>query len=184
MRFPSTQRLTSLLAGIALALVLSPAWAQEDAMKAYPGYVDFGGLTELFGEPAVQIAVGQSLLNMIGAFGAGADPDVADLFSRLHGVRVKVFHNPSLSDDIFEHVKGVSASLQGEGWEPVVSIDHRYEQVRVFMKLNGESVEGITLMALEDDEAVFVNVIGDLDPDELRHVIDKFNVDIDDEDDV
>ena len=39
------------------ALLALPAMAQGDALKDYPGYVDFGELSTLFGEPTVQIAV-------------------------------------------------------------------------------------------------------------------------------
>ncbi len=163
-----------------LAAFLTPAWAQEDAMKDYPGYVDFGQLDSIFGEPAVQISVGESLLNLVGAFGAIADEEVGNLFNRLYGVRVKVFVNGGITDSAIDHVKEVSAALKRDGWEAVVSVDHAHDQVRVFMKFNDDTVEGITLMALEHDEAVFINVIGDLNPDELRHVMDNFNIDLDD----
>ena len=46
------------------------------------------------------------------------------------------------------------------------------------MKFSGETVEGITVMALAEDEAVFVNVIGDLKPDELGKVMDNFDIDM------
>ena len=41
------------------ALLALPALAQEDALKAFPGYVDFGELNIIFGEPTVQIAIGE-----------------------------------------------------------------------------------------------------------------------------
>jgi hypothetical protein len=47
------------------------------------------------------------------------------------------------------------------------------------MKINGDRVEGITVMAVEESEAVFVNVIGDLNPEELERVMDNFDVEID-----
>mgnify|MGYP001822984455 FL=1 len=51
------------------------------------------------------------------------------------------------------------------------------------MKINGDMVEGITVMAVEDTEAVFVNVIGNINPDELGKVMDKFDIDIGGSDD-
>jgi hypothetical protein len=47
------------------------------------------------------------------------------------------------------------------------------------MKINGDVVQGITVMAVEPTEAVFVNVIGDLKPEEIGKVMDNFDVDID-----
>ena len=64
------------------ALLSLPAMAQEDALKAYPGYVDFGELGSIFGEPTVQIAVGESLLGLVSSLSANEDPDAAALLRR------------------------------------------------------------------------------------------------------
>lgn len=162
-----------------MALVAAPAWAQEDALKGLPGYVDFGELGGIFGEPAVEIAVGSSLLNMVGAFSASDDPEVAALLRRLKGVRIRVFETGGFAAGALDHVKEVSSRLSASGWEPVVTVNTPEEQVRIFMKISNDLVEGITVMAVEEHEAAFINVIGDLKPAELEKVMNKFEVDID-----
>jgi hypothetical protein len=164
------------------ACLAMSAWAQEDAMKDLPGYVDFGQLNELFGEPSVEIAVGQSLLSMVSAFSASEDPETAELFKRLKGVRIHVFENTSFSSGAADHVKAVSSKLKAQGWESVVTVNSGDEQVRVFMKINGDLVEGMTVMALDEGEAAFINVIGSLSPAELEKVMDNFEIDMDDDD--
>jgi len=166
---------------ICTALLAWPAWAQDDAMKDLPGYVDFGQLSEIFGEPSVEIAVGQSLLGMVSAFAASEDPEVAALFKRLQGVRINVFATKGLSAGALDHVKLVSSRLSALGWEPVVKVNSADEQVRIFMKINGDAVDGITVMAVEKDEAAFINVIGNLNPTELAKVMDNFDVHINDD---
>ena len=52
-------------------------------------------------------------------------------------------------------------------------------QIRLLVDVDGDTVKGITVMAVEPTEAVFVNVIGDLNPAELEKVMDNFDVDID-----
>lgn len=160
------------------ALLALPAMAQEDALKGLPGYVDFGELSTIFGEPTVQIAIGESLLNLVAGLSAQEDPEAAALFSKLNGVRVNVFETESMADGAVDFVKDISGQLAGQGWESVVTINSPDEQVRIFMKLNGESVDGITVMAVEDTEAVFVNVIGNISPAELERVMDNFDVNI------
>lgn len=171
-----------LLIGLVSMLAL-PAMAQEDALKDYPGYVDFGELNAMFGEPTVQIAVGGALLGFVSALSAKENPEAAELFKRLHGVRVSVFENPAMAEGAVDYVKTISSKLIEQGWESVVTVNSDDEQVRIFMKFNGANVEGITVMALEEDEAVFVNVIGDLRPDELGKVMDNFDIQIGDQDD-
>ena len=168
--------------GLALclgAMLAVPAIAQEDALKDLPGYVDFGELSSIFGEPTVQISIGESLLNMVGALSAEEDPEAAELFRKLNGVRVNVFETESLAAGAVDFVKDISTQLNDRGWESVVTVNSADEQVRIYMKISGEKVEGITVMAVEETEAVFVNVIGDINPAELERVMDNFDVEID-----
>jgi hypothetical protein len=160
------------------ALLALPAMAQEDALKDFPGYVDFGELGAIFGEPTVQIAIGESLLSLVGALSAEEDPEAAELFRRLNGVRVNVFETDAMAAGAVDFVKDISGQLAGRGWESVVTVNSAEEQVRIFMKLNGDMVDGITVMVLEDTEAVFVNVIGNINPAELERVMDNFDVNI------
>ena len=171
-----------LIMGLAAMLAL-PAMAQEDALKDYPGYVDFGELNSIFGEPTVQIAVGESLLGLVSALSASEDPDAAELFNRLNGVRVNVFETSQMAEGAVDHLKEVSSRLSERGWESVVTVNSADEQVRIFMKISEGMVQGITVMAVEDSEAVFVNVIGNLNPEELGKVMNNFDINLGDSDD-
>jgi len=161
------------------AMLALPAMAQEDALKSFPGYVDFGDLGNIFGEPTVQISVGASLLSLVGSLSASEDPEAAEMFKRLNGVRVNVYENTEIPAEGLDLVKNVSQQLSGAGWESVVTVNSEEEQVRIFMKLNDEVVQGITVMVVEATEAVFVNVIGDISPAELEKVMDNFDVELD-----
>lgn len=170
--------LTKFLAVGVTVLMSLPAIAQEDALKDYPGYVDFGDLTAVFGDPTIQISVGESLLGLVGSLSAKEDPETAELFKRLNGVRVNVFETESMALGGVDVVKDISAQLSERGWESVVTVNSEDEQVRIFMKLDNDRVQGITVMAVEDDEAVFVNVIGSINPADLSKVMDNFDINI------
>lgn len=161
------------------ALLALPALAQEDSLKDLPGYVDFGELSRIFGEPTVQISIGESLLGLVGSLSAKEDPQAAELFRKLNGVRVNVFETQAMADGAVDYVRDISSQLSAVGWEPVVTVNSAEEQVRIFMKISGDKVDGITVMALEDTEAVFVNVIGDINPAELEKVMDNLDIDVD-----
>lgn len=160
------------------AMIALPVMAQEDALKGFPGYVDFGALSTVFGEPTVQISVGESLLGLVGSLSASEDPEAAELFKRLNGVRVNVFETDGMADGAIDLVKDVSSNLSSRGWESVVTVNSDDEQVRIFMMINDGQVEGITVMAVEETEAVFVNVIGSINPEELGKVMENFDIDI------
>jgi len=69
--------------------------------------------------------------------------------------------------------------LKSSGWEPIVQVNEDDEQVLVYTKMTGGNMEGMTVMVVDGEEAVFVNVIGQLNPVELAKVMDSFDVDID-----
>jgi len=172
--------LNKILAVCLTILVSLPVMAQEDALKGFAGYVDFGELNSLFGEPTVQISVGESLLGLVGSLSASEEPETAELFNRLNGVRVSVFETDGMVDGAVDLVKNVSSKLTGLGWESVVTVNSADEQVRIFMMMNNNQVEGITVMALEETEAVFVNIIGSISPEELGKVMENFDIDVND----
>jgi len=175
-----TSMIRKILIACVTALMALPVMAQEDALKDYPGYVNFGELGAVFGEPTVQISVGESLLGLVSSLSASEDPEAAELFNRLNGVRVNVFETDGMADGAVDLVKDVSSRLSDHGWESVVTVNSNDEQVRVFMMINDGQVEGITVMAVEDTEAVFVNVIGSINPEELGRVMENFDIDLDD----
>jgi hypothetical protein len=117
----------------------------------------------------------------VSAFAADEDPEAAQLFKRLQGVRIQVFEISTLPEGALDHVNTVASSLSSSGWEPVVKVSSADEQVRIFMKINGDHVEGITVMAVDEEEAAFINVIGNLDPAELEKVMDNFDIDLSDD---
>jgi len=177
-----TKAFSKILTLLMTAMLALPAMAQEDALKAFPGYVDFGELNSIFGEPTVQISIGASLLGLVSSLSASEDPETAEMFKRLNGVRVNVFENQQIPAEGLDFVKDISAQLSDRGWESVVTVNSEDEQVRIFMMINGDQVEGITVMAVEESEAVFVNVIGNINPAELEKVMSNFDVDLDGDD--
>lgn len=155
-----------------------PAIAQEDVLRDLPGFVDFGEMNSIYGEPKVNISIGGALLGFVGALAKNEDPQAAAIFSKLKGVRVSVYATGGDSAAALDQVSRVKESLSALQWSPVVQVNEEGEQVQIFMKMNGEVMDGLTLMAVDGKEAVFINVIGQLDPEELGQLMGRFDVDL------
>jgi hypothetical protein len=168
-----------LLIAVLTAFISLPAMAQEDELKALPGYIDFGELTAAYGEPKVNITIGGTLLNFVGAMAQKEDPEAAAMFSKLKGVRVSTYATAGDPAAALSQLKDVKSKLQSSAWEPVVQVNEDDEQVQIFLKVAGETIDGLVLMAVDSEEAVFINVLGSLDPMQLSQVMGNFNVDID-----
>lgn len=171
--------LNSLLITFATLFLSLSAMAQEDELRDLPGFVDFGELAGIYGDPKVEISVGAALLGFLSAVSKNEDPETAEIFETLKGVRVNVYELNGDAGPALDQMDLVIDDLKRDNWAPVVRVNDEDEHVQIFMKLNGSTIEGLTLMAVgDDDEAVFINVIGNLDPDKLAKVTDKFDIDL------
>jgi hypothetical protein len=174
------QILKTVLTGVLCTLVSLPALAQEDELKDLAGFVDFGDLSATYGEPSISINIGGTLLQFVGMMSEGKDDDAAEVLSQLKGVRVfgyPVDGDTAVAKQKFGEVKN---TLKSKGWEPVVQVNQDDEQVLIYIKIDGSSMEGMTVMTVDDEEVMFINIIGKLDPKNLRSVMHGFDIDIDD----
>lgn len=168
-----------ILTGLFCLLVTLPVIAQEDELKDLPGYVDFGDLSLTYGEPKITINLGGTMLNFVGMMSSAESPETSDLISKLKGIRVQIYSMDENVDAARSQFSATKGNLKSSGWEPVVQINEDDEQVLVYMKSVKGNMEGMTVMVVDDEEAVFVNIIGQLNPAELGKVMEQFDVDVD-----
>lgn len=163
------------------ALLAVPAMAQEDALKDLPGYIDFGELSDIYGEPKVMINIGGSVLRFVGGMAADSDPEAAAIMNNLKGVRIQVWSTEGQdAAPALDQASTMKNLLAGQAWEPIVQVNEEGEKAYIYIKLNGDVMDGLAVMAVDDSEAVFINIIGQLDPNQLAQVMDNFDVDLDD----
>lgn len=171
--------LKTLFTGVLCALVSMPVLAQEDELKDLPGFIDFGDLSSAYGEPKISINIGGTLLQFVGLMSEDSNPETSEMMSQLKGVRVfgyPIEEDPTVARQKFGEVK---STLKSKGWEPVVQVNEANEQVLIYMKMDGNAMEGMTVMTVDDEEVMFINIIGKLDPKQLGKVMDGLDVDID-----
>lgn len=165
--------------GLFCTLLALPVMAQEDELKDLPGYVDFGDLSATYGEPKIIINLGGTMLNFVSMMSSAESPETAELISKLKGIRVQIYSIDEDAAAARNQFSKTKKGLKSSGWEPIVQINEDDEQVLVYMKMEGGNMEGMTVMVVGDEEAVFVNIIGQLNPAELGKVMESFDVDLD-----
>ena len=159
-------------------LLAPPVLAQEDELKDMPGYVDFGSLEAVNGEPMVMVNIGAFLLGFMSQ-ATKDDPEAAALMEGLKGVRINIYSTEGEVMPAMDQINDVKNMLQAQNWEPIVQVKEEGENVQIFMKADGEGMQGLTVMAVDANEAVFLNILGSIDPNKLGEVMDKFDVDMD-----
>ena len=165
------------LKGVIVAMVLSISplsLAQPDDSSAY---VDFGSLEQAYGEPRVMVNIGGALLKLAAAM--SQETPEAELLRSLEAVRVDVYDTGANPAPALARAKEVATKLQGRQWEPIVRVREDDQFVQIFVKSAGEVMTGFAVMAVDDSEAVFINILGAIDPSRLQEVMTRFDVDLD-----
>lgn len=171
---------TLLMSTAAAVLLLSNAARAADPNDA-PGFVDFGDLETLTGNPArVEVDLGGPMIRFLAAASREAEPDLAEMMSKLKSVRVSVFDlAPGSEEATHLKVQSLAADLEARDWERAVVVREEGETIiHMYMKFDGDDVVGLTFMAVDDDdEAIFINIVGEVDPEKLGRLAAKFGVD-------
>lgn len=166
-----------LATGVITMLLALSAVAQEDELKTMPGYVAFESLDEVYGEPKVRVNVGGFLLSLMSK-AAKNDPEAAAILEGLEGVRINVYSTGGEVAPAIDQLQNAKNMLSNQNWEPIIQVNEDRQNVQVFIKANGEGVQGLTVMAVDADDAVFVNILGSIDPENLGAIMDQFDVDL------
>lgn len=170
------------LAAILAAATPGTAFAQNN-LRADPGYLDLTTVEQWFdAEPWLEVNIKGALLNLIvGAAEAEDDPELTSILSKLKAIEVRGYPLTSQNfDDIDRHARQLAGRLESQGWETVVRLREDDERINVFLKSNGNSIAGLVVMVLDpsdDDGAVFVNIVGDIDPKEVGRIGQRFDID-------
>ena len=165
--------------GLFCTLLAVPVMAQEDELKNLAGYVDFGDLSATYGEPKITINLGGTMLNFVSMMSSSESPETSEMISKLKGIRVQIYSLDENADAAKDQFSRTKSGLKSTGWEPIVQVNEDDEQVLVYMKSVEGNMEGMTVMVVDEEEAVFVNVIGQLNPAELGRVMESFDVNVD-----
>ncbi len=172
--------LPRLLALFGLALCLAaPAAAQN--LDREPGYVDLSELESLFrAEPKIEVNLKGALLRMVASASRRDDPEFARLLLKLKAIHVRGYDlSRAQADEVERFTSGFSRRLEGRGWETVARVREDGERVDMLVHTDGETIAGLVVLVVspEDDESIFVNIVGDIDPEEIGRIGSKFDID-------
>jgi len=143
-------------------------------------YVDFKALDKIYGEPKVKINLEKGLISLFAGFAQNEDPEAAALLSGLDSVNVTVYTLGDNAKVALNSVKEVSNRLQKLKWQPAVSVNEGEQQVRIFVKQKDGMISGLLVMAAgKNDEAVFINIVGNIDPTKVAQVAKSLNLGVD-----
>ena len=162
---------------IVLIAAAATGWRAHAADTS--GFADFGKLTPPTGGDYVEVNVSSNLIAIAARLVEKAEPDAAKMLRGVRSVRVNVLGvNSDNRAELEGRIQQVRADLDSRGWERVVVARKEKDDVCVYLKTQGdEVVQGVVVTAIkEGKEAAFINVAGDIRPDQLAELGEKLKV--------
>lgn len=170
----------SLRLAIAVTTLMATASSFSVAANA-PGYVDLGQSSPpADGGTYVEVNIPRNLITFAARLTGQDEPDIAKLLDGLQSIHVNVV---SMDDDNGEELRRradrILEQVTRDGWQKIATVREDDEHVDVYIKLrDDEVIEGVTVVVMEDgDEAVFVNIVGDIRPEQIAMVGQRFGID-------
>lgn len=166
---------------LAAACAAGLAFTLPSARAAEPGFVDFSPL--LAGSSStrnVEINLPEPLLNFAATIAKSQDADTAALINGLKQIRVHVL---GLDDrnrvDLTDRIQKIRTELAAQGWHRAINVQDEGDDVSILVKIGPNSaIEGLTITVLsKDDDAVFVNIVGNIDPSRIAAIGEKYGID-------
>lgn len=193
------RRITTTATAFAVLLALAlgaPGWAQSGSrargpdrtgappppsFHGKPGYVDFADLgVEPPGKLTLRVNLYGAILQLVAEATRGEEPGFAELIEKLQGIFASVYQVPEDHLAAIEREAGDTARrLEARGWQTVVELhdpdgDTSYLQV----SSDGDRILGLAVMFVEPDgTAGFINVVGDITPEEVGRLGRTFKID-------
>jgi len=145
-----------------------------------PGAVDFGVIPGPSGHgEQVEVHVPRNLVSIAAKIVAREQPEVARLLGSIESVHVRVVGlDEGNRAAVLKRVDEVRSELARAGWQKIVSARDGGDDVAIFMQTTAdETIEGVALTVLGgDSEAVFINVVGSIRPEELAEIAEALRV--------
>lgn len=165
-----------LLLLISTALILSSCGIT--APRSNEGYanLDSPGMNDT--DRIMTISLGPTVLRFAARF-MDDEPETQALLRSLDGVRIRIYEvdEDGDTDRIARNFERMGGKLLDDGWDPVVLVREEDELVQMYVKSSAGGIRGLTIVTVDDEEVVVVNVMGDIDPVYYQDVMVALNVD-------
>lgn len=169
-------RKTLALSFVLLACLALPGFAEMDGppppapkkLADQPGYFPFAELGLSGDKASVEINLQGPLLRMIAGAAGQEDPDFAAVISSLQSIQVRVLPISAMPQPTIKgKVDRATRWLEDRGWMPTLRVKENGEEAYIYLKEVEGKIQGLTLLALDADEATVINIVGRIDPEQI-----------------
>jgi hypothetical protein len=161
------------LAGIGLLL----SACGLTAPRSSDGFADLESLGVRDTDSVMTLSLGPSVLRFAASH-IDDEPEMRELLNSLDGVRIRIYEIDGDAGRVAGRIEDMSRHLQDDGWEPVMLVREENETTHMLLRTIDGRICGMTVLVSDgESEAVVVNLMGDIKPDQFGDVMVALDVD-------
>lgn len=181
---------------ITLFLALLPlafSIAQKKDYSGEPGYINLSDLTKFESESKfTEVILEEKLLRLASKFSRRNDDELSRVLENIKLIQVYVIGVNEKNEKIFENrILEVNKKVQSKSWDRIIRHKDKDQIANVFIKTDAnDNIVGLIVTALEKDfdefgelgnfkdenQAVFLNIVGDIDLETIGRLNDKWDI--------
>jgi hypothetical protein len=166
-----------LAAAAALAAALILGGCGLTAPRGNAGFADLDSLGIADTDRVLALSIGPALLRFA-ARHVEDDPETQALLRSLDGVRIRIYEIDGDPARVATRMDDMSRKLAGTGWERVLLVREAQEQAHMLVRFDDDRICGMTVLVSDgDEEAVVINLMGDIQPQQFGGVMAALDVD-------
>jgi hypothetical protein len=147
------------------------------APRSNEGFADLDSLGPADTNRVLSLSIGPALLRFA-ANHIDDDPETRELLRGLDGVRIRIYEIDGDAARVAHRMDNMSEKLQAAGWEQVMLVRSEGEQAHMLMRVADEHICGMTVLVSDGDaEAVVINLMGEIRPEQFGNVMVALDVD-------
>jgi len=146
------------------------------APRGNDGFADLDSLGITDVDNVMTISIGPALLHFA-ARHVDDDPETRALLRGLDGVRIRIYEIDGDAVKVGNRAERMQRRLQEQDWQPVMLVQESGERSYMLVKGSGDRITGLTVITADHDEAVIVNIMGDLRPELFNDTMAALDID-------
>lgn len=150
---------------LAIACLL-PGMAAAQFQSDHPGYFPIEDLG-IFPEESINLEINLTgpMIKFIALATLEEEPELSRLVEELESIRVRGADLEKQGAEVVRSgIRDAARQLTESGWTSMVRIRDDDEEVYIYFKEQAGEMVGLTVLSLEGDEAMLINLVGKIDP--------------------
>ena len=166
----SSNILAAVLALLACVTLLISACGIT-APSSNDGYADLESLGMHDTNRVISLSIGPTLLHFAARY-MDDEPELRDLLRSLDGVRIRIYEIDGDASRVAQRIFKMSEHLQKDGWAPVLLVREQNEEVHMLLRMVNHHISGMTVLVSDgESEAVIINLMGEVRPEQFGDVM-------------